>query len=98
MSLALFSIFVCAVWVRIHRKHRVVIAAQPPFLYVLCLGSTLSALVILVSSFDESYGWDDAMLDKACVAIPWLLILGDMTVYSALFTKVIILNYARDLL
>ena len=89
MTLALLSIFVSAVWVLLHRKHRVVIAAQPPFLYVLCLGSTLSSLVILVCSFDESYGWDDAMLDKACVAIPWLFIMGDMIVYSALFTKVI---------
>ncbi|CAB9500494.1 Gamma-aminobutyric acid (GABA) B receptor [Seminavis robusta] len=87
MSISLLFIAASAIWVWRHRNHRVVIAAQPPFLYVLCVGSTLFSMVILVNSFDESHGWTDSMLDKACVATPWLYILGDMIVYSALFTK-----------
>jgi 7 transmembrane sweet-taste receptor of 3 GCPR len=88
MCIALFTIFAALVWVLVNRSHRVVIAAQPPFLYVLCLGATLSSLVILTQSFDESYGWTDDMLDKACLAMPWLVSLGVMVIYCALFTKV----------
>lgn len=87
MSIALFVVSASVVWVGANRTHRVVVAAQPPFLYVLCLGSALSALVILTQSFDESYGWDEEMLDSACVATPWLIYMGILVTYSALFSK-----------
>ena len=88
MALSLFVILMSVLWVFVHRNHSVVIAAQPPFLYVLCLGSAITCLVILVSSFDEGVNWDDAMLDRACVAMPWLAAMGHIVTYSALFTKV----------
>lgn len=88
MAISLVVILVSVVWVFVNRHHQVVIAAQPPFLYVLCLGSTITSLVILISSFDEGVGWDDSMLDKACVAMPWMVAMGHIVTYSALFTKV----------
>ena len=87
-SVALLVIVISAIWVFLHHSHSVVIAAQPPFLYVLCVGSILTTTVIFIDSFDEGSGWDDAMLDRVCIAIPWLLSLGHIVTYSALFTKV----------
>ena len=86
-SIALCLILVSALWVFWYRNHTVVIAAQPPFLYVLCLGSILMTLVIFLSSFDEGSGWTDVMLDRTCTAVPWLLSLGHIVTNSALFTK-----------
>lgn len=90
-SIAMLVILISVTWVFFYRSHSVVIAAQPPFLYVLCLGSLLTTSSIYISSFDEGTGWDDAMLDRACITIPWLLSLGHIVTYSALFTKVCIL-------
>lgn len=87
-SIAMLVILISVAWVFFYRNHSVVIAAQPPFLYVLCLGSVLTTSSIYISSFDEGTGWDDAMLDRACITIPWLLSLGHIVTYSALFTKV----------
>ena len=88
MSVALVFIFVCALWVAINRNHSVVIAAQPALLYTLCLGSTMMALEILMQSYDESYGWDQEMLDKACIASIWLDSLGHMISFGAVsFTE-----------
>jgi hypothetical protein len=38
-------------------------------------------------SFDESYGWSEEQLSTGCMAIPWLLPIGFITTYSALFGK-----------
>lgn len=86
-SLALLAILFSALWVFINNSHSVVIAAQPPFLYILCMGSILTTISMFISSFDESSGWDEATLDVACIAIPWLVSLGHVVTYSALFTK-----------
>ena len=88
MSIALGAVVLSALWVFFNRRHRVVVAAQPLFLYVICVGSILLALVILLSSFDESHGWTEDKLGKACLSIPWFDGLGHILVYSALFTKV----------
>ena len=76
MGIALLSVFVSVAWVVAYRAHAVVIAAQPLFLYVLCFGTAVYSLVILLSSFDEGSGWDETMLSKACMAIPWLAATG----------------------
>ena len=93
IGLSLASVAVCVIlvsvfWVTRYRNHSVVIAAQPPFLYVLCLGSIVTTSAIYVSSFDEGSGWDEILLDRACIAAPWLISLGHIVTYSALFTKV----------
>jgi gamma-aminobutyric acid type B receptor len=75
------------VWVFIHRKHKVLTAAQPYFLYLLCFGAIVEASAILPISFDESYGWSTEQLSSACMATPWLLSLGFIVTYGALFAK-----------
>ena len=88
MAIDLLVIAGSLVWVAIHRSDSVVIAAQPPFLYVLCMGSTITSLLILFASFDESVATNQELLDNACVAIPWLAAMGHIVTYCALFTKV----------
>jgi hypothetical protein len=87
MGIAILSAVAAAVWVYLHRKHRIVVAAQPYFLYALCGGAIISASTIFTISFDESYGWSDQQLGKACTATPWLLSLGHIITYGALFSK-----------
>ncbi|CAB9526143.1 Gamma-aminobutyric acid (GABA) B receptor [Seminavis robusta] len=86
-GIATGAVFVSVVFITVYRKHRIIVASQPPLLYLLCLGSAVLSLDILLSSFDESYGWTDDMLDKACLAIPWMDTMGHLMVYCALFTK-----------
>lgn len=88
MGIAYAVIILSALWVFLHRAHSVVIAAQPKFLYALCLGSAVTTLNMWLSSNDESYGWNEAMLDTACVAGVWISAIGLMIIYGALFTKV----------
>lgn len=88
MSIALFTIVVSVIFVYACRKSRVVKASQPVFLYLLAFGSLLQTLSIVLLSYDESYGWTAEMLGKACTAMPWLLMMGHIFNYSALFSKV----------
>jgi len=76
------------VWVGYKRKSQVVKAAQPEFLGVLCIGSIITSFAILTLSFDESYGWSEKQLSGACMATPFLFVLGYIIAYTALFSKV----------
>jgi len=76
------------VWVFAKRSTAVVKAAQPEFLSILCLGSITTSLAIITLSFDESHGWTDGQLDRACMSTPWLFVLGYVMAYSALYSKV----------
>ncbi|KAL7580733.1 hypothetical protein ACA910_001017 [Epithemia clementina (nom. ined.)] len=79
---------VCAcMWVFVCRKHKVLTAAQPFFLYIVCFGTLVQSSTIISISFDESWGWNEKQLSQACMSVPWLLSLGHVIVYSALFTK-----------
>jgi hypothetical protein len=87
MGVVILLALTTVAWVYIHREHRVLRAAQPAFLYVLALGSAISASTIIPISFDESYGWSEQQLSRACMAIPWLLSLGHIITYGTLFSK-----------
>jgi hypothetical protein len=87
MGVVLLLALTTVAWVYLHREHRVLRAAQPPFLYMLALGSAISASTIIPISFDESYGWSEQQLSRACMAIPWLLSLGHIITYGTLFSK-----------
>jgi hypothetical protein len=87
MGIVLLMATTTTLWVYIHRKHRVLRAAQPQFLYVVALGAAISVSTIIPISFDESYGWSEQQLSRACMAIPWLLSLGHIITYGALFSK-----------
>lgn len=76
------------VWIAVNRKHRVLTASQPLFLYQLALGSAVVVAAIFPLSFDESYGWSEEMLASACTSLPWLIVTGHVMQYMALFAKV----------
>lgn len=86
-------------WVAVNRKHRVLLAAQPLFLYQLALGSAIVVSTIVPLSFDESHGWSMENLSSACTSLPWFVVIGHVLQYMALFTKVsctISMNCASD--
>jgi len=87
MSVALLLAVACALWVFIRRKHRVLKASQPAFLYLITFGAAVEASAIYTISNDESYGWDGDELSRTCMATPWMLASGHIVIYSALFTK-----------
>lgn len=92
-GLTLFAIATLSVcfgcsWVKANQGHPVTVAAQPVFLYILCLASSLLCFCILLSAFDESWGLSVETLDRSCIAWVWLDALGRMITYGVLFTKV----------
>jgi hypothetical protein len=87
MAVALFAALISAVYVFTYTHHRIIQAAQPVFLYILCLGSAIAASAIVPISFDEGNGWTISALSKACMATPWLISLGVIMIYGALFGK-----------
>ena len=87
MSIAMVSSIASASWIWVHHKHRLLVASQPVFLYLICFGCIVQASAIFSISFDESNGWTEEQLDSACMATPWLIALGSIIVYAALFTK-----------
>ena len=89
---ALLLSAVTAIWIFFHKENRVVKAAQPYFLYLLCLGSAAEASAIFALLFDEGQGWSETQLDRACMAVPWLFCLGYIVTFGALFSKVRVLD------
>lgn len=73
--------------VHVLRKDSIVQRSQPFFLQLLCLGSVIMSSSILTLSFDEGLGTSQAGLDVACMATQWFFFIGQMMVFSALFTK-----------
>jgi gamma-aminobutyric acid type B receptor len=87
MGIIMLGAVASCIWVYIHREHRVLRAAQPIALYVIAFGSAVSASSIFVISFDENEGWTEEQLSRACMTMPWLLSLGHIITYGALFSK-----------
>jgi hypothetical protein len=88
LGVALAMCLCHAIWIFVNRKHRVLTASQPIFLYQLCFGSALVVASILPISFDESSGWSESQLSAGCKTIPWLIMMGHVIQYMAIFSKV----------
>lgn len=86
-GVALLASTVGAAWVYRNRNHRVLQAAQPHFLYLICAGSAILILSIIAMSFDESQGWTQQDMNLVCATLPWLSSVGVILVYGALFSK-----------
>jgi len=69
------------------RKDGPVLAAQPPFLALLCAGALLMSTAIFTLSWDESFGWSNTSLSIACSLTPWFFFAGHLLMFSAMFTK-----------
>ena len=74
-----------AAWTRRHRGHRVVVNAQPTFLYLVAGGSVVQAGAMLFLGVDDRYG--AAAADVACAAAPWCYGVGFALVFGALAAK-----------
>ena len=87
MIIVVLAAVVCVLWVFLRRKHRVLKASQPVFLYLIAFGAAVEATAIYTLSNDERYGWSAESLSRACMATPWLMSTGRIIIYSSLFTK-----------
>eukprot|EP00466_Bigelowiella_natans_P006631 jgi/Bigna1/84266/fgenesh1_pg.128_\ len=79
----------CAAWTYQNRELKIVVASQPIFLYILCLGCGVSSIAILFVGLDDdpNYGISARNLDFTCNAFLWVHTLGFNLTISALFTK-----------
>ena len=68
-------------------KERVVSSSQPLFLVLVSVGSFVMISAIIPLSYDEMVTEDESVLDRACMAGPWLYIIGAIIAFSALFAK-----------
>ncbi|CAB9531529.1 acid type B receptor subunit 2 [Seminavis robusta] len=75
----------CILWTYLNQKKFVVSAAQPIFLYQLCMGCIVMATAIFPLSMQGKES--TPQLDKACMSIPWLLFLGFVISVSAILAK-----------
>ncbi|KAG7349886.1 7 transmembrane sweet-taste receptor of 3 GCPR [Nitzschia inconspicua] len=95
-SFVLYSILLlltlgCVGWTWYYRKTRVVMASQPFFLNLLCVGIVLVASTIVTMVIDHrSYSLSGNSV--ACNATIWLAALGLGIVFSALFAKTYRIN------
>jgi len=87
MSMVWFAGIANLLWIYMHRKHRILAASQPFFLYTMTVGCIIMASTIFTMSFDESDGWSQSSLSTACAVTPWPLTLGQIVIYGSLFAK-----------
>ena len=76
VSLSCFQSLLCALWVFLNRKEKIVRASQPSFLYLLVAGAIMVAISLVFISFDEDKGWSESQLDRGCSIFPWVFVLG----------------------
>jgi hypothetical protein len=94
-ALAVLPAIASTLFIFVNQKKAVVRRSQPAFLYILMVGCLIMTMAIITLSFDEQDGWTDAMLDRACIATPWLISLGYNSIYCALFSKLWRINRVR---
>ncbi|KAL9185610.1 hypothetical protein ACHAXT_003387 [Thalassiosira profunda] len=101
-ALQLFASVALAAWTFRYRKRTAVKSAQPVFLGLVLIGAAVLCSSIVPMSFETSYRYlehpltgeltdmpnpDVRGVDAACMAVPWLVVLGFVISYSALFAK-----------
>lgn len=88
MALVMLAAILSLVWMIWFWKERVVSSSQPLFLVLVSLGSFIMVSAIIPLSYDETVAGEDySALDAACMAGPWLYIIGAVIAFSALFAK-----------
>lgn len=86
VALAIGFSLVSAVWVLKHRKTHIVRASQPFFLVLISLGAGILGSAIIPMGIDDGVASVE-VCSRACMVIPWLLVLGWTIVFAALFSK-----------
>jgi hypothetical protein len=75
-----------AVWTHVNMKSRVVMASQPIFLHIICLGAFVTGSSIIPLSIDPGVASEKGC-SRACMATPWLVTIGFCMMISALWAK-----------
>lgn len=75
------------VWTGRNWHSRVVRCSQPKFLVMLCVGTIMMSMAFITLSFDDENSSQETA-DQACMATPWLLSMGFIIAFSALFSKI----------
>jgi 7 transmembrane sweet-taste receptor of 3 GCPR len=88
VAVAIGSSLVSAIWVMKHRKTHIVRASQPFFLALISLGAGILGSSIIPMGIDDGVASVETC-SRACMAIPWLLVLGWTIVFAALFSKLV---------
>jgi 7 transmembrane sweet-taste receptor of 3 GCPR len=88
VALALGSSLVSVIWVLKHRKTHIVRASQPFFLVLISLGAAILGSSIIPMGIDDGVASVETC-NRACMATPWLLVLGWTIVFAALFSKLV---------
>ena len=70
-AIAMTLALACGIWTHSHREDRVVVASQPPFLMLICIGCFIMASSIIPLSIDDSVASLDGC-SIACMAFPWV--------------------------
>ena len=65
---------------------------QPFFLYLVLIGCLMMSMSILTFSFDEQDTDSKQILNLTCLASLWLICVGYLLVYAALFSKLLRIN------
>mmetsp|Transcript_29715 Transcript_29715/g.52156 ORF Transcript_29715/g.52156 Transcript_29715/m.52156 type:complete len:809 (-) Transcript_29715:304-2730(-) len=91
MGTTVFSINVltatlCAIWVFVNRKEKVVLASQPDFLYLVCLGCLISSVPLLFIGRDDQH-YSSTTLTNMCQATVWFYSVGFALSITSLMAK-----------
>lgn len=86
-SLSLATAMMFALWTWCYRKSPVVRASQPFFLILICLGAFVTAASIFPMAIDDGFASEEAC-SRACMSVPWLLVMGFSFIFSALYAKI----------
>jgi len=86
---------VYAGWVVWFRREHVVLSAQPLCLLMVCFGTIIASSAIIPLGMDETVASQNG-LNMACMAVPWILVLGATIMYSPLLAKIRGVHRVRD--
>ena len=75
MAIILSTSIGAAIWVYVKRDAMVVKVSQPPFLWLICLGTTVMGSSIYTMGIDDSTSSKKGC-NAACMITPWLVCLG----------------------
>ncbi|CAB9520190.1 acid type B receptor subunit 2 [Seminavis robusta] len=87
MALVMLASVLSLVWMGLFWQERVVSSSQPLFLVLVSVGSFVMVSAIIPLSYDETVTEEIESLNSACMAGPWLYIIGAVIAFSALFAK-----------
>lgn len=86
-GVAVIAFVILSIWLYTHRGEKIVQASSPLFGQQMILGYICCMLSIFPMTIEDDGTTSPELLDVACMAWPWLYIVGFYLVYSALLVK-----------